>query len=110
MSVALTIDDPVNEEEKNYYLPIATERVYKEVWRSAARAFNLSLVDEISVCLDIDEDNVSGFVDELREVVRWSVDNCSKDQSESIKERVAFLIAEITRLMESRDDLSFSIG
>ncbi|MGI0118327.1 hypothetical protein [Zooshikella sp. RANM57] len=110
MSVELSIDNPANDEEATYIIPIAAERIFKQVWHAAAIEYNLPLVEHISICLVVDKNNVDQFLSELKQVLSWAEENTDPVLYQSISTRINRLLKEIPDLMNKRSDVILSIG
>ncbi|MBU2713959.1 hypothetical protein [Zooshikella harenae] len=110
MSVELSIDNPANNEEAAYIIPIASERIFKQVWQTAAIEYNLPLIEHISFCLDVDKNNVDQFLSELKQVLSCAEENTDPVMYQSISTRINRLLKKIPALMNKRSDIILTIG
>ena len=109
MSIAAYIDEPVNEKEDNFYIPISTEKFFKSYWKPGCEALDLQWVTLFDVGVDITKEYVSDVIMELEQLQTWSEQNLSDEQVKHIKERIELLKKHLPSIFE-RDDVSLFIG
>lgn len=109
MSIAAYIDEPINEKEDNFYIPVSTENFFKLYWKPGCEALNLRWVSLFDVGVDITKDDVSEVISELKQLQIWFEQNLSNEQTKHLKERIELLISNLPSIFE-RDDVSLFIG
>lgn len=109
MSVAAFINDPINEEEDNLYIPIASENFFVSYWKPACQALDLKWIPLFNIGIDITKENLPEIISELTKLQDWAKQNLSDEKSEHIRERIELLIRQFPSIFK-RDDVSLFIG
>lgn len=71
MSIAIMIDNAKNGEELLFYIPIATETVFKKYWLSAAQEFKLKWIPIFLTGILVTEEDFPEIISEFNLVKRW---------------------------------------
>lgn len=96
MSIAAIIQDPETDQEKQFYVPIATERWFRDVWLKLAQELQLEWVPLFRTGVQVEKHDLSAVLEEL-------------DRLDDLARRklAAVELAQLTeRLTDVRDALS----
>lgn len=65
MSISACIQNPENEKERLFYVPIASESVFRNKWEPIAEELDLRWLRLFSTGVDLEESDISDILDEL---------------------------------------------
>lgn len=71
MSIGIIIDEPKNEEEQLFFIPVATEEVFSNYWLKASNELQLSWVPIFETGIVIEREDMSVILRELGLVKEW---------------------------------------
>ncbi|MBM7543285.1 hypothetical protein [Amphibacillus cookii] len=71
MSIGIIIDEPKNEKEQLFFIPVATEEVFSSYWLKASNELQLSWVPIFETGIVIEKENMSVILRELGLVKEW---------------------------------------
>ncbi|MEO1396443.1 MAG: hypothetical protein AAFV90_26415 [Cyanobacteria bacterium J06634_5] len=116
MSVAAYIVNAESKEEEAMYIPVSSESVFDSYWLSGCQKNDLSLVSEFAYGLEIDKNNYSAVLDELRLLKSWfeKKETFSQNQSLEIIQRISYLSDELKEIYNQdkfgRDSIVLCVG
>lgn len=104
MSVALMIDNPINEKEEHLYVPIAAEHTFEKYWQTAAKQLELEWVPFFQSGIVIGWERESVIIEELEKIKNWFLINVS-DQARltSLLERVVNVIHAVKKVFKDKE-------
>lgn len=109
MSIAAYINDPIDEEESNLYIPIASENFFLSCWKPACQALNLKWIPLFNIGIDVTEEYLPEIISELEKLQDWSEQNLDSKEYEQIRKRIELLIEKFPIIFK-RNDISLFIG
>ena len=109
MSVAVYINDPINEEESNLYIPIASENFFLSCWKPACQALDLKWIPLFNIGIDVTQEHLPEIISELKKLKDWSEQNLDSEEYGQIGERIELLIGKFPSIFK-RNDVSLFIG
>lgn len=71
MSIGIIIDEPKNEEEQLFLIPVATEEVFSNYWLKASNELQLSWVPIFETGIVVEREDMSVILRELGLVKEW---------------------------------------
>lgn len=110
MSIAAFITNPINNNEKLFYVPIATETIFYNYWIKGISALKLNILSKIELGLEINKSNFSSFNIELIELKEWIENNCDLNISKFITTRIDFLNSQISMILNINHNAIIFIG
>jgi hypothetical protein len=108
MSIAITISNPINDEESKFYIPFSTQLCYKEVWLKGSENLNLELIPLLDG-LDISKEEWANLKCEIQQMMLWVNNNLDNEYQDEIHERASFVINTIDVVFK-RDDAIVNFG
>lgn len=109
MSIAVFVDEPINEDEKSFYLPVASENFFNSCWKPGCKTLNLQLVSRFDRGINITQINITEIISELNQLQAWAEQNLSGENKKHITERIKTLIDRLPSIFE-RENMSVFIG
>lgn len=95
MSICAFLQEPENEYEKNFNVPVATDSFFEECWKPAIEELNLEWVNVFSVGLDMVKEDLPFVMKELSLIKEWAKTNLPNEKQEKIIERIELLETEL---------------
>lgn len=104
MSIAIMIDKPKNEEEKNFYIPIATEETFQKYWLKASEELHLKWVPIFQTGIFIENEDKQVIRTEITEVKNWIVENVSDiDKKRNLEKRIDYILDSLSKVFEDKN-------
>lgn len=96
MSIGIMIDEPENEEEKLFYIPLATESIFDSYWNKAANQLNLQWVPVFSSGIIIEYEDLPFIINELNMVINWVKDYVTNlETKKELLNRIQYIIEKL---------------
>ncbi|WP_163853380.1 hypothetical protein [Paenibacillus elgii] len=95
MSICAFIQQPVNEYEEKFNIPVATDSFFKECWIPPIEELKLEWVNVFSIGLDMVKEDLPFVMEELAQIKEWAKINLPNEQQIKIIERIELLEAEL---------------
>ncbi len=108
MSIAVTIDNPINDEESKFYIPFSTQANYYRFWLKGSDNLDLELMPYLEG-LDVDKETWKILKQEIRQMMIWADRNLDSEGRNEIHERSKFVINTLD-LVFKRDDAIVNFG
>lgn len=110
MSIGIMIDEPENEEEKLFYIPLATEENFENYWNKAANQLNLQWVPFFSSGIIIEYDDLPFIIDELNMVINWMKDHVTNlETKKELINRIQYILEKLPNLFK-QNNIKLYIG
>lgn len=111
MSVCLMISNPINKNEEAYYVPISTERVFREYWMPIIIDLDLKWLKCFQSRIEIEKEDFNFVLEELMKIYEYINERCHKEESKRIVERIDNLSKELKIISkDTRNDIKVYIG
>lgn len=111
MSVSLMISNPINDKEKNFYLPISTERVFQDHWMPIITELDLEWVGFFQSGIELEKEDIGLVLKELEKMQNWIITYKDNEQEEQMIERLKSLNEILIEFLNnSRKDIKIYIG
>ena len=76
MSIGIIIDEPKNEKEQLFFIPVATEEVFSSYWLKASNELQLSWIPIFETGILIEKEDIPAILRELGLVKEWIEKKC----------------------------------
>ena len=111
MSVALMISNPVNEQERVFYVPIAAERAFEKYWMPVIGELGLKRAGWFQCGIEIEKEDIKFVLEELAQIQNWIVKYADSERKEQMMGRLENLCKELADILGgARDDIKVYIG
>ena len=111
MSVCLMISNPINKNEEAYYVPISTERVFREYWMPIIIDLDLQWIKCFQSGIEIEKEDFNFVLEELMKICEYINERCHNEESKRIVERIDNLSKELKIILKDmRNDIKVYIG
>lgn len=111
MSIALLVDNPINEFEKSVLVPVATESFFEKVWLPLAEEANLIWLPLFQTGITIEQEDKEVILNELAcLLVKAQASQLSLESIEKLQSRVYNLKGKIVELFSSRSNIALFLG
>lgn len=111
MSVCLMVSNPINEDEDEFYVPIASEQVFREFWMPVIQTLDLQWAKCFQSGIEVGKENFRSILKELEEIKIWISKNMNDERGKQIIKRLDNLRKELIALLENaREDVKVYIG
>ncbi|MBC2283654.1 hypothetical protein [Listeria booriae] len=101
MSIGIIIDEPRNEKEKLFFVPVATEEVFSRYWLKASNELQLSWIPIFETGIVIEKEDTPVILKELQLVKEWMREHVrSVDTRIDLEKRLTYIIESIPRAFE----------
>ena len=110
MSIGAFIDRPINDKERNFYLPISSERFFESYWLPACKLLNLRWIICFSNGITIDRDSLPEVMTEINRLKIWAIENLEEQELDYMMKRIDLLITQLPLVFTRRDGASVYIG
>lgn len=110
MSIGIIIDDPKNEEEKLFYIPLATEKTFENYWNKAANQLNLQWVPVFSTGITIEYEDLPFIINELNMVFNWVKEHVvNLETQKELLNRIEYILENLTIIFK-QESIKLYIG
>lgn len=111
MSICLMISNPINKNEDDYYVPISTERVFREYWHPIIIDLDLKWIKCFQSGIEIEKEDFNLVLEELMKIQEYIIRKNHNEEGKKIIERIDNLSKELrTILKDMRNDIKVYIG
>ena len=111
MSICVIISNPINEDEKHTYIPIATESAFENYWLPVIEKLDLKWVRCFQCGIEIERKELELVKEELTKLHNCVIEHMNNKQGEFIMDRIDNLCVEMSRIfMTGREDIKLYIG
>ncbi len=111
MSVGLIICNPINDEESNYNVPIATEKVFQNFWMPIIENLDLRWVRCFQSGIEIEREDLEFVLKDLKAMQKWINIYMNSERGTQMIERLEILSKELIDIFNSsRSDVKVYIG
>lgn len=112
MSITATIDEPMDDLEEEFNIPVCSEALYKKTILAVANSHNLPLFGGWGTFTEIDANTFSSFNEQLVMLKEGmaSLHEVSEETKAHVLERLNVLQQEIAKALKKRDGLVILIG
>ncbi|WP_321383097.1 hypothetical protein [uncultured Enterococcus sp.] len=110
MSVAIMIDNPTNDTEKNFYVPVATEKAFQKYWMKASEEMGLKWVPIFKTGIFIEKQDEQAVLEEIAQVKKWVTRNVKDlDKQTALEERINYIVEKLLEVFKN-DNITLYIG
>lgn len=103
MSIGIIIDEPKNEEEQLFFIPVATEEVFKNYWTQASKEMNLSWVPIFETGIVIEKEDLSLVLTEIMLVKEWIEKNVEDlKEKNNLEERINYILQSLPKAFNDK--------
>ncbi|MBK5073795.1 hypothetical protein I2492_13380 [Budviciaceae bacterium CWB-B4] len=104
MSIGIMIDEPKNEEEKSFFIPVATEKTFNEYWLIAAQELKLQWVPIFSTGVVVDQDDLLVVINELNAIRIWIMTHITNiENQKELLNRIDYIIKKLFEIVKNKD-------
>ncbi|MDR9855849.1 hypothetical protein RJP21_19730 [Paenibacillus sp. VCA1] len=97
MSVGVFIVDPVDDFERSFTIPVATESFYRKYWVPAIRELNLQWIALFENGVDLEQEDLPAVLGEVSRLKEWAQANMRGDDLEHMLQRLELLETELPK-------------
>lgn len=101
MTISAFLLDAGSDKVPPFFVPVASERFFINVWMPAAHALQLKYVPLFQTGLDLEKADLESVLIELHKLGEWVALNNSSEVSASVHERIDLLIEALQRTFRS---------
>lgn len=112
MSVVAMIDEPRDDSERAFNVPVCSESVYRDIIKPRALALELTLCVGWGTMTDVDSTLVAEFIRQIGVLVadiQLALD-VSAEMKEHLEYRFSNLLNRISEAVDKRSDVAFTLG
>ena len=109
MSVGVYINNPLNEENLKFYVPVSSEKFFKSCWLPACELLNLRWIPCFGSGINIYKEDLPEIKAEIDRLKVWARKNLSDTNLKYMIERLNLLDDKLP-LAFTREDSSVYIG
>lgn len=111
MSIALIIVNSADTADKTLYVPVATERLFKEVWLKGAEAIHASWIPLFENGVEFGNIEKDEIIEELEQFREWSMSaGLEENLRKQIKGRIDHLLEALRSLFAKNEQIRVFIG
>lgn len=111
MSVSLIISNPINDKERNFNLPISTERVFRDHWMPIIIELDLKWVRCFQSGIELEKEDIVLVLKDLEKMHHWITTYKDNERGEQMIERLKSLNETLIEILNhSRKDMKVYIG
>ena len=111
MSVSLMISNPINDEENNFIVPIATEKVFQNFWMPIIENLDLKWVRCFQSGIEIEREDLDFVLQDLITMQKWINIYMNSEMGTQMIERLEILSKELIDIFNgSRSNVKVYIG
>lgn len=103
MAISVQIDDPQNDFERPFYIPVASLSFFRECWLPGIRELGLSWTELFESGVDVTEKELPIILDELEQLKKWADLNLKGIKKEYFFDRVDPLIERLPTAFQRKD-------
>ncbi|MCU6792106.1 hypothetical protein OB236_08200 [Paenibacillus sp. WQ 127069] len=107
MSVLAFILEPVNDYEKKFAIPLATEIFFIDYWIPAISELELKWSAHFSTGIDITCDDLPQVISELRLIKEWGIQHLAEDNRKHMTDRIELLIRKLPEAFQREGTVVF---
>ncbi|SEO96990.1 hypothetical protein SAMN04488134_1271 [Amphibacillus marinus] len=98
MSIGIIVDEPKNEKEQLFFIPVATEEVFSSYWLKASNELQLSWVPIFETGIVIEKEDMSVILRELGLVKKWIEKNVRDiDAKMDLEKRLEYILETLPK-------------
>lgn len=101
MSVALMISNLINQEEEDFYVPIAAQKVFQDYWMPIIDMLDLKYAKWFQVGMEIGKEDLELVLKELLEIRTRIVKNMDNERGKQMIDRLDNLYKELDKLLKN---------
>lgn len=109
MSVGAYVNNPQNDQEKKFFIPVSSERFFNSYWLPACEVLDLRWIKCFSPGISIFKEDILEVIRELNRLKDWAIKNLADKDLVYMTKRIDLLVTQLP-LVFTRDDLSVFIG
>ncbi len=102
MSISLIISNPVDNEQRQINIPVATESFFNNHWLPATRILKLTLIPMFSFGFEIGEEELPDVLAELKALKSWAAEQNQSTETHQILDRADRLLQELPKIVSSQ--------
>ncbi|CAM4249981.1 hypothetical protein HCA64_03130 [Listeria booriae] len=104
MSIGIIVDEPRSDDERLFFIPVATEEAFKKYWLKASQDMQLMWVPIFESGVVIEAEDLEAIVDELKKVKVWSLENIENlEIQKGAVDRIDYIIGTLPKGFAQRD-------
>lgn len=104
MSIGIIIDEPRNEKEQLFFIPVATEEVFSSYWLKASNELQLSWVPIFETGIVIEIEDMPVILRELGSVKEWIEKNVRDiDIKTDLEKRLNYILETLPKVFEDEN-------
>ncbi|MEO1769334.1 hypothetical protein [Candidatus Enterococcus ferrettii] len=110
MSIGIIIDEPKNEEEQLFFIPVATEEFFTNYWLKASNELQLIWVPIFKTGIVIEKEDIPVITKELELVKGWTEKNIINiDIKKCLKKRINCILENLPKAFE-KENIKLYVG
>lgn len=110
MSIGIIIDEPKNEEEKLFFIPVATEESFTNYWLKASKELQLAWVPIFETGIVIEREDIPIILKEIKLVKEWIEKNVKNiDIKIGIEKRINYILETLPKAFE-KENIKLYVG
>jgi hypothetical protein len=110
MSIGIIVDTPKDDEEKLFFIPVATEKIFEKYWMPAAQEMNLKWIPIFETGIVIEKEDLPSIIKELKQVEEWVLNNVKDSEtSKALLDRITYIINALPNAFD-KNDIKLYIG
>lgn len=104
MSIGIMINQPRNEQEKLFYIPLATESIFDNYWEKAANQLNLVWVPVFSSGIIIEYEDLPFIINELNLIINWVKDHVTHlETQKALSNRIEYILENLSVIFKQKN-------
>ncbi|CAI3304033.1 hypothetical protein ACK4CS_16805 [Enterococcus gallinarum] len=104
MSIGIIIDEPKNEKEQLFFIPVATEEVFSSYWLKASNELQLSWIPIFETGILIEKEDIPAILRELGLVKEWIKKNVIDiDTKIDLEKRINYILETLPKAFENKN-------
>ncbi|EAC8434588.1 hypothetical protein IT97_12840 [Listeria monocytogenes] len=110
MSIGIIIDEPKNEEEQLFFIPVATEEFFTNYWLKASNELQLNWVPIFKTGIVIEKGDMPVILKEIKLVKKWIEKNVKNiDIKIDILKRIDYILENLPKAFE-KENIKLYVG
>jgi len=110
MSIGIIIDEPKNEEEQLFFIPVATEEFFTSYWLKASNELQLNWVPIFETGIVIEKEDMPVILKEIKLVKGWIEKNVKNiDIKIDILKRINYISENLPKAFE-KENIKLYVG
>lgn len=102
MSVSLIISSPQNKDEEAFYIPLSSERVFRDCWMPIIEALDLKWARCFQSGIEIEYEDLIPVIDDLKSILTWINNHEDYEQREQMIERINSLCTGLKEIFNEK--------